>query len=388
MNALFAALAAAGTAVLLVSAYLLLLALASRRPRAPAATPCAIRFDLIVPAHDEEAGIARTVRSLVAVDYPEALRRVIVVADNCTDRTAQRASDAGAFVLVRTDPCRRGKGYALSAAFDHSVAAGFADAVVVVDADTVVSPNLLRAFAARLDGGARAAQAGSAVLNAGDSWRTELMQLAFALFNGVRSLSRDNLGLSVGLRGNGMCLSTRLLRDHPYRAFSLVEDVEYGIALGRAGVRVRYAHEATVASAMVSSGASAAAQRRRWELGRARLARAVAPSLLLEAFGSRSVLLLDLAIDLIVPPLSFIAITIAAGAAAATALRAPASWLWGVSAACLAVYVARGWQIAGLGVRGARALLWAPFYVAWKTAVLARRSTGHWVRTAREEAPA
>jgi cellulose synthase/poly-beta-1,6-N-acetylglucosamine synthase-like glycosyltransferase len=261
---------------------------------------------------------------------------------------------------------------------------------VVVDGDSVVSPNLLRAFAARLAAGARAVQAGSAVLNAGDSWRTELMQLALALFNGVRSLARDNLGLSVGLRGNGMCLSAAVLREHPHRAFSLVEDLEYGIALGRAGIRVRYAAEATVASAMVSSGAAAATQRRRWELGRARVARALAPSLLLEAIGKRSALLLDLAVDLLVPPLSFLALLIAFGAAAALALRsvaraaAPGAWLWFASAACVAAYVIRGWHLAGLGIRGARALLWAPFYVVWKTAVLARRSTTAWVRTARE----
>src|SRR5207253_11170633 len=134
---LFAALAAVGTAVLFASAYLMALALCSRRHSAPAASSCTMRFDLIVPAHDEEVGIARTVQSLLAIDYPPELRRVIVVADNCTDRTADRAAAAGALVLVRDEPSRRGKGYALSTAFAHSLATQSADAVVVVDADTV-----------------------------------------------------------------------------------------------------------------------------------------------------------------------------------------------------------------------------------------------------------
>jgi 1,2-diacylglycerol 3-beta-glucosyltransferase len=395
MIALGIALAVLAVPVLLASAYLFLLAAASRRPPVPAAAAARLpRFDLIVPAHEEEAGIARTVRSLLQTDYPPELRRVIVVAHNCSDATAARAEAAGATVLVHDDRCRRGKGYALAAAFEHTLESGFADAAVVVDADSLVSPNLLRAFSARLQGGALAIQSGSAVLNAGDSWRTQLMALGLALFNGVRSLARENLGLSCGLRGNGMCLAVTALREHPYRAFSLVEDLEYGIVLGRAGVRIRYAHEAVVASAMVSSGTAAATQRRRWELGRARLARVLVPSLLRDALRTRSILLLDLAVDLLVPPLSFLALAVASGSAASVALRwisgaaAAASSMWLLSGVFLALYLLRGWQLADIGIRGARAMASIPFYVGWKIAVLLRSTQGgndQWVRTAREE---
>ena len=384
------------------SGYLLLLALASRRPGLLPAAPPSLRFDLIVPAHDEESGIARTVQSLLAVDYPAGLRRVLVVADNCADATAVRAEAAGAQVLVRDQPGLRGKGYALAHAFEHSLQSGFADAVVVVDADSVVPVNLLHAFAARLQRGAQAIQAGSAVLNVNDSWRTQLMALGFALFNGVRSLARDNLGLSCGLRGNGMCLSTTTLRAHPPQAFSVVEDIEYGIALGRAGVRVCYAFEAPVASAMVSSGMAASSQRRRWDLGRKQLARKLAMPLLLEAIERRSALLYDLGIDLLVPPLSMLALLIAAGCGAALLLSwlqgawLPALWVWLASATGVAVYVARGWALSGTGLRGLRAMAFAPFFVVWKLVVLSRgagrsESSGsastEWVRTAREEAP-
>jgi cellulose synthase/poly-beta-1,6-N-acetylglucosamine synthase-like glycosyltransferase len=185
------------------------------------------------------------------------------------------------------------------------------------------------------------------VLNIDDSWRTRLMALGLALFNGVRSLARENLGLSCGLRGNGMCLSTAVLRAHPYRAFSMVEDLEYGIALGRAGVRVRYAHEAQVRSAMVSGAKAAASQRRRWELGRMWLARHLALPLLRDALCTRNPLLFDLAVDLLVPPLSFVALVVLAGCVVSG--FAP---LWMASAACLAVYVLRGWQVSGIGWKG------------------------------------
>jgi cellulose synthase/poly-beta-1,6-N-acetylglucosamine synthase-like glycosyltransferase len=228
--------------------------------------------------------------------------------------------------------------------------------------------------------GAQAIQASSSVLNVEDSWRTRLMALGFALFNQLRSLARENLGLSCGVRGNGICLSTALLREHPHQAVSLVEDVEYGIVLGRAGVRVEYADEVKVKSAMVSSGDAAAPQRRRWELGRFALARRLALPLLGEALAKRSLLLLDLAIDLFVPPLSLLALAVVFGCIASIALgTAVAPWL--ACLAFLAIYGMRGWQLSGIGLG---ALFFAPVYVFWKLAVLARGSAGGWVRTARE----
>ena len=364
---------------LFVCGYLFVLAVASlRRPAQAGAS--GVRFDVIVPAHDEESGIARTVASLLAADYPAALRRVIVVADNCSDATAERAAAAGARVLVRNDPGHRGKGHALSFGFARCLEEGFAQAILVVDADTLVSPNLLSAFAARVQMGALALQARGAVANAADSWRTQLMQLGLSLFNGVRSLARENLGLSAGLRGNGMCLAASLLRRHPWNAFSLVEDVEYGIAIGRAGVRVGYVDEAEVRSDIAAGASAARSQRRRWELGRLALARRLALPLLDEALRRHSPMLLDLALDLIVPPLSLIALLVVAGL-----------WLshlgaaWIACALMLAVYVARGWALSGTGASGLKALLRAPLYVAWKIAALAGGGPSGWVRTPRED---
>ena len=153
------ALTLVGIQVLAASAYLTMLALLSRRQSPPASLPPCVKFDFIVPAHNEETQIAATVESLLGVDYPLALFRVLVVADNCADRTAAAAVGAGATVLVRTDAERRGKGYALDHAFNRSLTDQFADAMVVVDADTVVSRNLLTAFAARFEHGALAVQA-------------------------------------------------------------------------------------------------------------------------------------------------------------------------------------------------------------------------------------
>src|SRR5512141_2878442 len=106
--------------VLGAAGYLGLLAVMARRsPVSPPAAGRPRRMAIVVPAHDEEAGIAETVVSLLSVDYPPEELQVLVVADNCGDRTADVAREAGARVLVRQDPERRGKGYALRFAFDH-----------------------------------------------------------------------------------------------------------------------------------------------------------------------------------------------------------------------------------------------------------------------------
>src|SRR5260370_21962025 len=148
-------------------------------------------FDVIVPAHNEEPGISATVRSLLQVDYPRNLYRIVVIADNCTDQTAARAQAAGASVLTRNDPAHRGKGHVLTYAFGHSLREGRADSVAVVDADTTFSQNLLRAFAARIKRGADAVQVDYVVHNPDASWRTRLLPIAFWTVHVLRSLAPE-----------------------------------------------------------------------------------------------------------------------------------------------------------------------------------------------------
>jgi cellulose synthase/poly-beta-1,6-N-acetylglucosamine synthase-like glycosyltransferase len=171
---------------LAASLYLAALAVLARRPSPPRAVAPSRRFDIIVPAHNEETEIARTVQVLLAMDYPRELYRVLVVADNCTDATADEALKAGAEVLLRASTDRRGKGHALAYAFDRSLSDGFADVIVVIDADTIASSNLLKAFAARFEAGAEVVQADYGVRNPLSSWRTRLMTIALAAFHGVR----------------------------------------------------------------------------------------------------------------------------------------------------------------------------------------------------------
>ncbi len=380
-----------GLPALLVAGYLLGATLLSARLAPPAASDTSRRFRFVVPAHNESAGIGDTVKSLLGVDYPRDAFEVVVVADNCSDDTADKARAAGANVMVRNDAEKRGKGYALDHAF--SATPPEVDAVVVIDADTLVSPNILRAFAARREQGALAMQADYAVRNPDAGWRTRMIAVAFGAFHIVRSRARERLRLSCGLRGNGMCFAMALLHEVPHRAYSVVEDVEYGLRLGERGYRVFYADEAHVYGEMVTSSASANTQRPGWEEGRKQLVGEDPRRLLGAAIAEKDRVRFDLALDLVIPPLSTIVVVLVALQLLATALvvvlRAPgyAQACFGFGLASVVLYVLRGWMVSGTGARGLLDLALAPFYVAWKIMLRFRkppRATAEWVRTKRE----
>jgi 1,2-diacylglycerol 3-beta-glucosyltransferase len=358
----------------LAGGYLGVLSLLSVPPK-PRVGKKSARFAFVVPAHNEELSIAQTIRSLSLVDYPQNERRIIVVADNCTDQTADVAQSAGAQVLVRNNVTQRGKGYALALAFAELLAeneASRVDAVVVVDADTTVSANILQAFAAALESGEKVLQATYRVANHDATWRTSLMAVAFTCMHDVRSIGRERLKLSTGLRGNGMCFSVEALERVPHHAASLVEDVEHGLDLAAAGIRVAFVHEATVEAEMPEHAEEAASQRTRWEQGRTKLRRERLPKLVAQAIAKRDPVRADLALDLIVPPLARIvpvlgAASVVAGLVRIFSRRWP-RFVWPaiVGSVGLAAHVAMGWKRSGTGVAGIKALFRVPGYILWK----------------------
>ena len=351
-----------------------------------------LRFDIIVPAHNEAAVIARTIANLRRLDWPSDRYRIVVVADNCSDDTAAIARAAGASVLERRDLALRGKGYALLFAFERCLAEGWSNAVAVVDADAEVSANLLEAFASRIEQGASAVQVHYGVMNPWGSWRTRLLTIAMAAYHVVRSRARERQHVSCGIRGNGWCVTQQLLKETRYGAFSLAEDIEYGIALGLAGYRVHYAGEADASQEMTADPQIARKQRQRWEHGRFQLIRSRTLPLLSAAIRRRSAVCLDLALDLVVLPFTYVALNVCGllvAALLATWWNAQFTpWLW-LSLGCsavLVIYVLRGWSLSGTGLRGLIDLIAAPVFVVWKVILmLNRHQAGEWVRTERNQ---
>jgi 1,2-diacylglycerol 3-beta-glucosyltransferase len=144
---------------------------------------------------------------------------------------------------------------------------------------------------------------------------------------------------------------------------------------------------------MVTEGAASGSQRRRWEGGRREMARRHGFPLVWRGLSTPDRILLDLGLDLIVPPLAYLGAAATAGAVLSAVLSAlsgrpiGAPWAWWGSLAALAIYVGRGWWLSGTGFQGLGALLYAPLYLAWKLQLALRRprkGSAEWVRTTRE----
>jgi hypothetical protein len=381
-----------GAVAAVLGAYLALLSFAAFfHPDGVRAVAPVSRIAVLVPAHDEAALIARCVTSLRAQEYPAELFDVIVVADNCTDDTAALARSAGADVLVRDAPDLRGKGRALRWAMDRLLASRAPDAIVVVDADTVADPGFLATLVAPFEAGAPVVQGESLIAEDGTA-RTALRAAAFLLINRVRPSGRAVLGLPCRLCGNGMLVSSRVLAERPWNAFSAAEDLEYSVVLRSAGIAPVFARGAILLSPAAPTAAAAVQQQLRWEGGRRHVVRTWGPRLVARAVRERSPSLLDIAADAAIPPVGVFAAGVAAGLGATTTLVLagvlPAVTLapWVAAAASIPTFVVVGLRAAGAPASSYRALTGAPALVAGKVLGLRRVRrfrADTWVRTER-----
>lgn len=375
----------------LTTGYLLMLTAAAfwgQRGRVPDG-PARRRFGILIPAHNEELLLGRLLQSLEQIDYPRENFDVCVVADNCSDRTAEVARQYRARVYERSDPNLRGKGFALRWLLHTLSAAGSTyDAVVILDADSIVSPNLLRRFDAHLAAGSQVVQAYYSVLNPGGAPIAALRYIALAALHYLRPLGRSALGLSCGLKGNGMCFESQVLEDFAWNWFSLAEDVEFHLVLVRAGLRVDFAPEAQVWADMPTTFAQANSQNERWEKGRLLMLRQEIPALFWDALRRGCRRRLDAAIEQCIPPLSIpLALSGACLIAAFAAGQPLATALAAFSLAGLMAYLWASLILTRAPRHVYRALIFAPLYVGWKLWLFARALVGpgstEWVRTDR-----
>jgi cellulose synthase/poly-beta-1,6-N-acetylglucosamine synthase-like glycosyltransferase len=350
------------------------------------------RFAILVPAHNEAAVIGDALHSIAALEYPTNRYTPIVVADNCSDDTAVIARAAGAEVYERFDTAKQAKGYALGWLLDRLAGEGRVfDAYVVVDADSRLSANFLRAMAIALANGALVAQGQYRVLNGADGWIAGLRAVAIALFNHLRPLGRSLFGWSAGLKGNGMVFSQKVVERFGWAAAALTEDAEYHIQLVQAGIRVAYVADAIVSAEMPVSLGQARSQQDRWERGRVELARGAGWSLVREFVRTGDLARLDAALELALPPLSMVVGAVVCCCAFAAALQWwPGLALAAALALALGLHVLVGAVLAQLSAREYLSLLRAPVYIVWKCWVylgaLLRRGSAPWIRTQRASA--
>jgi cellulose synthase/poly-beta-1,6-N-acetylglucosamine synthase-like glycosyltransferase len=281
----------------------------------------------------------------------------------------------------------RGKSAALREGFAASLAGG-ANAVLVVDADTIVSANLIAATRGMLEQGAEVTQCRYELelpaARAGNPL-ARLRALAFRGMNVLRARGRAGLGFSTGLFGNGFAVTAATLERVPFNVNSIAEDVEYHTRLVQAGIPVYWVEDAFVHAHSPASGAAQATQEARWEGGRFRVAGRSTSRLIAAMLRGRWRAFETLA-DVWSLPLSrgILALLLT--------LFLAVPWLHVFALVCAGVTVLYVVQAALLGdepMRDLAALAAAPLYLLWKaliTPLVLRqsRSRAEWARTKRE----
>jgi 1,2-diacylglycerol 3-beta-glucosyltransferase len=373
-----------GCAILASCLYLLTLAVAGFLHVPPVRTgPPRSRILVLIPAHNEEKLVGRCIASLSRQTYPRRLRRITVIADNCSDRTADVARAHGASVLVRDDPNALGKGHAVRWALDRVLTQERrADVIVMVDADSVAEPDLLRHLESELAAGAAVAQADYRILEPDASPRSGLVATGFLLFHRARLSGRAALRLPANLLGNGMAFKRDVFERVPWSAFTSVEDLEYSITLRIAGVRPVFVRHAVVRGPLPDGRRALGQQRMRWEGGRLFLLSRWLMPLLVGAVRRRDWALLDAAIDLAILPTGLLALVIGLGFVVAgpgliTGVLPPWAGLpWLVSVLVLPAYVVIGLRAADAPPSAYLALRAAPAYLVHKVFLYGRLLVG------------
>lgn len=376
--------------LLLLSVYMFGLCIGAwllRSPRAMGATPP--RIAVLIPAHNEEGGIATTVRDLLRSAYPQSALQIFVIADNCSDKTASVAAAHGATVLERHDLAIRGKGQALDWALkklDGELQTF--DLVAFVDADMYVDGKFFAEMAAQFQRAeVQVVQGRYTISNPSASWLTAMGYLSFAYVNHVRPAGRTFWGGTAELKGSGMVFRRELICSTGWPAGSIAEDVDFGKDLLLRGIRVMYAPRAIVTSDIPTKLKQVAVQQSRWEGGKFHVFSKFFRRTWQTFLRSPNAALADAMLDLFVPPLSVVVLLSLLGFALAFATTSPPPWIFLVPLATFGLAVMTGLLQLRPPFRTYLYIAAAPAFMAWKLFLLAsialRPAETEWKRTPR-----
>lgn len=380
-------------AVVVPSTLMLMQALLALLPwpvQRPVARTGLVSCAVLIPAHNEEEQIEKSVRSVLARGDDQL--RVLVIADNCSDRTAERAVQAGAEVIQRTDMERRGKAFALGFATNH-LAANPPEVVVIMDADCVVGPAGFRSLAQRAVSLNRPVQS----LNLADRGMSKrdasgLTVLGNRWQNLVRPLGLAKLGLPCLLQGSGMAIPWHLVASIGLENQSLGEDKQLGIEMSLAGYPPIFSLDTKTSSALPDRYAGFIGQRIRWEHGHLLVALSQIPRLVIQGVRQGRLSLLVMACDLVVPPIAML------GSLWCLAAIATTAWggVTGIWTLALIVAFAAGMLVTTLLITWRRfarrhvslsTLALIPWYIARKIPIylhlIAHGPEKKWLRTER-----
>ena len=226
------------------------------------------RFMAIIPAHNEEAVVGNLIESLKNQSYNKELYDIYVIADNCTDRTAQIARDAGAIVYERFDPEKKTKGFALDWFLQQKIKEDAPyDAFCVFDADNIVDKDFIKNMNKKLCQGEDVVQGYRDIKNPTDSWITAGYALFYWTMHRFYHLARYNVGLSPLLNGTGFMVRFDVIKPDGWKTVTLTEDIEFSLQRIIKGKRLGWATDAIVYDEQPVGFKQSWSQRSRWTVG-------------------------------------------------------------------------------------------------------------------------
>jgi cellulose synthase/poly-beta-1,6-N-acetylglucosamine synthase-like glycosyltransferase len=347
---------------------------------------------ILVPAHNESAGIGPTLNDIVA--QMQGNDRLLVVADNCTDDTAEIASAAGTDVVIRHDREKIGKGYALDFGLRY-LGETHSEVIIVIDADCRLEAGTIDQLARNCTLRNRPVQALYAMsAPEGSAVSYRVAEFAWRVKNSLRPRGLASLGLPCQLMGTGMAFPRDVLRLANLATGHLAEDLHLGLALASMRHAPFFCPTAVVRSEFPTSAEGAATQRQRWEQGHLHVLLTEAVPHIWTAIRTGNWRLLALSLDAAVPPITLLGWLIA-GLLLASCLIGVLGGQSGpllVSAAAMVLFVgvlALAWARCGRDLLPARTLISIGPYVAGKFGIymrmLSSKGTPKWVRTERNK---
>jgi cellulose synthase/poly-beta-1,6-N-acetylglucosamine synthase-like glycosyltransferase len=369
-------------------------AIASHRGNSERPRTCGMerRFGILISAHNEETVVGALLWSLALQQYPSERRRVFVVANGCTDSTAEVVRNSGlACCYEREKEDLATKGAALGWLWDQiSPQLSDCDYVLILDADNLVPPDYLAELNRALDGGHRVIQSARCAKNAGDSWASQLDAISESLWNRLDQSGRTAMGLSATIAGSGTAFDREvfawLIGD---AVRGLCEDGEWQARLMLAGIAVAYVDQARVYDEKTGEAAQLSKQRKRWVAGAALTAWHFGLKVIATGVRGRNLQQVIAGFGLTKPPRSLLLLLVMALASlGAVAPELPALlpwWAWAAALASMVGYVLLGMVLDGAPSSAYLALAFAPVFALMMVAASAtgtlRASKQRWVPT-------
>jgi cellulose synthase/poly-beta-1,6-N-acetylglucosamine synthase-like glycosyltransferase len=226
------------------------------------------KFAAIIAARNEEAVIANLIESINLQNYPKDLIDIIVIADNCTDKTAEIAKNAGAIVFERFNNSEVGKGFVLKFVFEKIFKErDIYDAFCIFDADNLVDRDFFMQMDKAICAGYEVAQGYRDMKNASDTWISGGHSLFYWMQNRFSNTARSNLGLSATINGTGFMLLSSFIKKFGFKTFTSTEDIELSLQCVLSGRRVGWVPDAKVYDEQPLTLQQSMRQRVRWVNG-------------------------------------------------------------------------------------------------------------------------